>query len=106
MIHNISAVTFTVRDMARSVAFYGKLGFELVYGGECAAFSNLKAGGALVNLAARQGYEPRWWGRAIFRVDHVDAYHRMLQAQGLPARVAQGYSLGRALLSHHWSGRA
>jgi len=89
MIHNISAVTFAVRDMARSIAFYGKLGFELVYGGECAAFSSLKAGAAFVNLAASLGFEHHWWGRAIFRVDHVDAYHRMLQAQGLIADPPQ-----------------
>jgi catechol 2,3-dioxygenase-like lactoylglutathione lyase family enzyme len=83
MILHISAVTFAVRDMPRSVAFYRKLGFELVYGGERATFSSLKAGGAFVNLAASPGYEHRWWGRAIFRVDDVDALHRELQAQGL-----------------------
>jgi len=83
MILHISAVTFAVRDMPRSVAFYRKLGFEPVYGGERATFSSLKAGGAFVNLAASPGYEHRWWGRAIFRVDDVDAHHRMLQMQGL-----------------------
>jgi hypothetical protein len=30
MIEHISAVTYAVRDMARSVEFYRKLGFELV----------------------------------------------------------------------------
>src|SRR5713226_2590173 len=62
MIQHISAVTFTVRDMARSVAFYRKLGFEPVYGGERAEFSSLKAGTAFVNLVASSGYEHRWWG--------------------------------------------
>ena len=52
MIQHISAVTFAVRDMARSVEFYQKLGFELIYGGEQAAFSSLKAGAAFVNLVA------------------------------------------------------
>src|SRR5712692_4992343 len=83
MIQAISAVTFAVRDMARSVAFYRKLGFELVYGGERAAFSSLKAGAAFVNLAMSPEYKHCWWGRAIFRVDDVDAHHRTLQAQGL-----------------------
>ncbi len=83
MIQHISAVTFAIRDMARSVEFYQKLGFELLYGGERAAFSSLKAGGAFVNLSTSPGYEPGWWGRAIFRVDDVDAQHRALQAQGL-----------------------
>ena len=83
MIRHISAVTFAVGDMARSVEFYRKLGFELLYGGECATFSSLRAGEAFVNLVASQRYEQRWWGRAIFRVDQVDVYYRALQAQGL-----------------------
>ncbi len=68
-------MTFAVRDMARSIAFYRKLGFELVYGGERAEFSSLKAGAAFVNLAASPEYEHRGWGRAIFRVNDVDALH-------------------------------
>jgi catechol 2,3-dioxygenase-like lactoylglutathione lyase family enzyme len=83
MIQHISAVTLAVSHMARSVKFYQKLGFELLYGGEHAAFSSLKAGGAFVNLSASPGYEHRWWGRAIFRVDDVDAQYRALQVQGL-----------------------
>ena len=94
MIQKISAVTFAVRDMLRSVAFYRKLGFELVYGGERAAFSSLKAGSAFVNLTASPAYKHRWWSRAIFRVDDVDAHHRMLQAQGLTAESPeQGHGL-------------
>jgi len=42
MIQHISAVTLAVRDMARSIEFYRKLGFELLYGGDRAAFSSLK----------------------------------------------------------------
>jgi catechol 2,3-dioxygenase-like lactoylglutathione lyase family enzyme len=83
MIQHISAVTFAVRDMARSIEFYRKLGLELVYGGERAGFTSLRAGEALVNLSASPGYEHTWWGRAIFRVDDVDAHHRALKAQGL-----------------------
>ncbi len=83
MIRHINAVTFAVRDMARSIEFYRKLGFELLYGSEGAAFSSLKAGEAFVNLFASPGYEHRWWGRAIFRVDDVDAHYRALQARGL-----------------------
>ena len=66
IIRHISAVTFAVRDMARSVEFYKTLGFELVYCGQGAAFSSLKVGEALVNLSANPGYEHRWWGRVIF----------------------------------------
>lgn len=83
MIQHISAVTFAIRDMARSVEFYRKLGFELVYGDEQARFSSLKAGGAFVNLIASPEYAHRWWGRAIFRVDDADEHHRALEAQGL-----------------------
>jgi hypothetical protein len=56
MIQLVSAFTFNVRDMARSVEFYQKLGFELLYGGESATFSSLKAGEAFVNLSANPGY--------------------------------------------------
>jgi catechol 2,3-dioxygenase-like lactoylglutathione lyase family enzyme len=66
MIQLISAATFNVRDMARSVEFYQKLGSELVYGGESATFSSLKAGEALVNLSANPGYQHRSWGRVGF----------------------------------------
>ena len=83
MIQHISAVTFAVRDMARSVEFYKKLGFELLYGSEHAAFSSLKAGEAFVNLSADPRYEHRWWGRVIFRVDDVDGLHQALMAAGL-----------------------
>jgi catechol 2,3-dioxygenase-like lactoylglutathione lyase family enzyme len=82
MIQHISAVTFAVRDMAHSIEFYRKLGFDLVYGGNDAPFSSLKAGQAFVNLVANPAYERRWWGRAIFRVDRVDEHYRTLQAQG------------------------
>ena len=94
MIQHISAVTFAVRDMARSVEFYQKLGFELLSGGQGAAFSSLKAGGAFVNLSASPGYEHKRWGRAIFRVDDVDAQHRALQAQGLMLESPRDASWG------------
>ena len=82
MIQHISAVTFTVRDMARSVEFYEKLGLELPYGGEGAAFTTLRAGDAFVNLATGPAYEQKWWGRVIFRIANVDAYNWMLLKQG------------------------
>jgi hypothetical protein len=40
MIQHISAVTFAVSDMVRSIGFYRKLGFELEYGGNDAPFSS------------------------------------------------------------------
>src|SRR4051812_8114938 len=87
MIQHISAVTFAVRDMACSIEFYKKVGFELLYGGDSATFSSLKAGEAFVNLMMSSEYEHRWWGRAIFRVDDVDEHYRALRAQGLEPQV-------------------
>jgi len=37
---------------ARSIEFYRKLGFEVVYGGERAGFTSLRAGEAFVKLVA------------------------------------------------------
>ena len=43
-IEKISAITFRVVDMGRSVRFYRDvLGMELLYGGEGAGFSSLRA---------------------------------------------------------------
>ena len=82
-IDHISAVTFAVRDMSRAVAFYEKLGFSVIHGGKQAPFSSLRFGQAFVNLTQTSGHERRWWGRVIFRVDDVDAYHRSLIGVGL-----------------------
>jgi catechol 2,3-dioxygenase-like lactoylglutathione lyase family enzyme len=83
MVQHISAVTFAVRDMSVAVAFYGKLGFEVIYGGPHARFTSLRAGEALVNLALSPTYVPRWWGRTIFRVADAEAMYRRLVAHGL-----------------------
>ncbi len=79
----ISAVTFAVSDMSRSVRFYRKLGLKLLYGGEEASFTSLQVGESFVNLVETQGYEGRWWGRAIFRVDEADVEYRSQVEAGL-----------------------
>ncbi|HSO06020.1 MAG TPA: VOC family protein [Pelomicrobium sp.] len=82
-IESISAVTLATHDMARAVAFYRALGFELRYGGETADFTSFHAGSGYLNLIGT-GPEKRWswWGRAIFYVDDVDAlYRRALAAR-------------------------
>ena len=44
MVEKIAAVTLRVADMPRSVRFYRDvLGMEIVYGGEDASFSSLRA---------------------------------------------------------------
>jgi catechol 2,3-dioxygenase-like lactoylglutathione lyase family enzyme len=39
MIESISAITLATHDMARAVRFYRMLGFEVIYGGDDAAFT-------------------------------------------------------------------
>lgn len=84
MITGISAVTLIVRDMARSVAFYRAMGFELKYGGPEAAFSSFFAGSSFLNLSHRPGEGPPTpgWGRPIFHVEDVDATHAGALAAG------------------------
>ncbi len=97
---HISAVTLAVGDMARSVEFYQRLGFKRVYGGANDLFTSLRFGNAFVNLQVQPGAMPRWWGRVIFRVDDVDAYHeRLEQAKLFPDQPRDARrELGRAVL--------
>ena len=83
-IEGLSAVTLATRDMARSVRFYRALGFILRSGGEPAPFTSFQAGSGYLNLIARPGGpRPSWWGRAIFYVSDVDAFHARAVAAGL-----------------------
>ena len=93
-IESISALTLAVSEMARSVAFYCRLGFELRSGGEHASFASFRIGSGFLNLALstndiglRGG-----WGRAIFYVSDVDAMYARVIGLGLapdfPPRVA------------------
>lgn len=80
----LSALTLSTTDMARSVAFYRGLGFQLLYGGEGAAFTSFAAGKGYLNLTAEvRGDGPSWWGRGVFYVDDVDAFHANALAAGL-----------------------
>lgn len=84
MIEGISAITLGTHDMARAVQFYRVLGFDMLSGGEAAAFTSFRAGQGYLNLIA-QPAEKRWswWGRVIFYVDDVDALHDRALAAGL-----------------------
>ena len=82
-VDNIVGVTFAVSDMARTVAFYTKLGFEATFGGFDSEFTTLRANEAYVHLALRPGYEGQWWGRTIFRVDSADAQYGKAISAGL-----------------------
>ena len=52
MIEGISAITLATHDMSRAVRFYRMLGFEVIYGGDDAAFTSFRAGTSYLNLIA------------------------------------------------------
>jgi catechol 2,3-dioxygenase-like lactoylglutathione lyase family enzyme len=83
MIDGISAVTFATHDMRRAVRFYRMLGFQLIHGGEDAAFTSFRAGAHFLDLIA-QPSERRWswWGRIIFYDSEVDALYARVVAAG------------------------
>jgi catechol 2,3-dioxygenase-like lactoylglutathione lyase family enzyme len=84
VVEAISAVTLVTRDMARAVRFYRALGFALRSGGEQAPFTSLHAGPGHLNLIARpDGRGRSWWGRVIFHVSDVYAFHARAVAAGL-----------------------
>lgn len=83
-IAGISAVTLATHDMARSVAFYGALGFERRYGGPRESFTSFRVGHGYLNLVlAASETRWSWWGRVIFYVDDVDGQHERARAAGL-----------------------
>jgi catechol 2,3-dioxygenase-like lactoylglutathione lyase family enzyme len=87
-IESISAVTLAVSEMARSIAFYRALGFELVAGGDDAGFTTFGVGAGFLNLQVDAAHAPvpAIWGRVIFHVHDVDAMHaRALHAGLAPA---------------------
>lgn len=106
MIECISAVTFAVYDMVRSVEFYKTLGFEVVYGGPASEFSTLRSGEAFVNLTAMPEFECQWWGRVIFRVEDAGCAVRTPPRSGFKPSAAGRRIMGRAILPCPRSGRA
>ena len=96
MIEAISAVTLATHDMESAVRFYRALGFDLLHGGETAAFSSCRAGPNYLNLIAQP--EQRhwsWWGRLIFYVADVDAvYERALRVGLEPSTLPRDAEWG------------
>jgi catechol 2,3-dioxygenase-like lactoylglutathione lyase family enzyme len=82
-IDHISGVTLAVRDMAESVVFYEKLGFDASYGGPDAPFTTMRAGQSVINLRQAAPSTGSAWNRVILRVHGVDALHRDLVGKGL-----------------------
>ncbi len=95
-IEKISAVTFRVVNMIESVRFYRDvLGMELLYGGENAGFSSLRAKdaqSAILNL--EQGDRVTRWGRLIFYVTDVDALWIHLKERGFDPEIPRDASWG------------
>src|SRR5207245_11514389 len=95
MVEKISAVTFRVSNMRASEQFYRDvLGMELLYGGETAGFSSLRAkhaNSAILNL--KQGKPVKGWGRLIFHSADVDALWTRFNELGLSLAKHQNASL-------------
>ena len=95
-IEKISAITFRVLNMKASVQFYRDvLGMELLYGGEQASFSSLRASdseSAILNL--EQGDTGSRWGRLIFHVTDVDAFWTHLKQRGFHPEIPRDASWG------------
>ena len=95
-IEKISAVTLRVANMTESVRFYRDvLGMELLYGGENAGFSSLRANNAysaILNLEL--GETMARWGRLIFCVADVDAFWTHLKASGFNPEEPRDASWG------------
>ena len=93
-IEYISAITLAVSDMDRSVGFYEKLGFEVIYGSSRDNFVTMQAHQAFVNLILTDGYQKRWWGRAIFRVSSADQQYQKALSAGLKPDPPQNGAWG------------
>ena len=95
-IEKISAITLRVKNMKASVLFYQNvLGMELLYGGERASFSSLRASdsaSAILNL--EQGDSNPKWGRLIFHVTDVDAFWAHLRDRGFDPEIPRDASWG------------
>jgi|SRR5215469_5861772 len=95
-IENISAITFRVLNMKASVQFYqNELRMELIYGGERASFSSLRASNsesAILNLEL--GVAAPQWGRLIFHVSDVDALWTDLREKGFDPEIPRDASWG------------
>jgi catechol 2,3-dioxygenase-like lactoylglutathione lyase family enzyme len=95
-IEKVSAVTFRVSNMKQSVRFYRDiLGMELLYGGEEACFSSLRARDAQSAILNLELGDPRSkWGRLIFHVVDVDAVWRHLTEKGFDPEIPRDAEWG------------
>lgn len=98
MIESISAVTLATHDMTHTTKFYRALGFDLIRGGDGAAFTSFRVGKGYLNLVAQPPDRLWcWWGRVIFHVSDVDAVYANA--------IAQGYAPDTAPRDAEWGER-
>src|SRR3974377_883312 len=89
VIESISAITLATHNMSRAVRFYRMLGFEIIHGGEDAAFTSFRAGTSYLNLIAQPAERKwSWWGRVIFYRSDVDALHARVVSAGYRPHTA------------------
>jgi uncharacterized glyoxalase superfamily protein PhnB len=89
MIESTSAITLATHEMSRAVHFYRMLGFEIIHGGEDAAFTSFRAGNSYLNLIAQPAERKwSWWGRVIFYRSDVDALHTRVVSAGYRPNTA------------------
>jgi catechol 2,3-dioxygenase-like lactoylglutathione lyase family enzyme len=84
-IEALSAVTLTVREIARSVRFYESLGFRQRPGQPVPGFASFELGAAppaYLNLLEGTHEAVEGWGRVILYVSDVDAFYRAVLAAG------------------------
>ena len=80
----LSALTLATHAMGRAVAFYQALGFAVLHGGSESSFTSFACGASYLNLITVDQETPiSWWGRGIFYVDDVDAFHAEALRAGL-----------------------
>ena len=98
MIESISAITLATHDMSCAVRFYRMLGFEVIYGGDDAAFTSFRAGTSYLNLINQPAERTwSWWGRVIFYHSDVDSLHASV--------IAAGYTPDTAPRDAEWGER-
>ena len=105
MIESVNAVTLATHNMPRAVAFYRMLGFEIVHGGNDAAFTSFRAGTSFLNLVAQPAERKwSWWGRVIFYHSDVDTLCERDRGRLSTRHGTARCRMGRAVLSPDRSG--
>src|SRR5260370_9150124 len=98
MSESVNAVTLATHSMPGGVAFCRMLGFEIVDGGDDAAFTSFRAGTSFLNPVAQPAERKwSWWGRVIFYHSDVDTLYASV--------IAAGYRPDTAPRDAEWSER-